>query len=300
MIGRMIVGDDAGRRRAIVEGVGWAILRVVVRFRAARIAIPAYSVSPFLVSFRRLHRGEGANRLEPEHRGERRAERGRSQLAALVGRARRASSRCPATASRPRRARRRSARSRAPRAGTSEPHQDPPGAAAGAAARIASVRTPKSTWWAYSCWTTPQEKRPVSRRPAVEPDLAGDGMRGDAPADVDHDPARDEAPVEAARVERRSHLAPLGARAAVEDVAAARSLRRRREHEREEKEKEKAQQHALDVVRTARRRMRTAEDNRCRGAERSTDPERTQRAKRRRAVERLRQSTAARSHEAAI
>src|SRR5581483_3098809 len=43
------------------------------------------------------------------------------------------------------------------------PHQAVPPTSCASWVRIASVSTSKSIWWAYSCCTTPQEKRPVSR-----------------------------------------------------------------------------------------------------------------------------------------
>src|SRR5207253_10623799 len=45
-------------------------------------------------------------------------------------------------------------------------HQSLPPSAANSLARIASSKSAKSTWCAYSCWTTPQESFPASSRPA--------------------------------------------------------------------------------------------------------------------------------------
>ena len=93
----------------------------------------------------------------------------------------------------------------------------------------------------------------MSRRLAIEPDLAGHSVRRDAVADVNDDPARDEAPVEAARVEGGGHLAVLRLGAAVEDVPAAGRLRRGHEDESKEEREKKALEHvSRDVVETCR------------------------------------------------
>src|SRR5205085_12562938 len=66
----------------------------------------------------------------------------------------------------------------------------------------------------------------------IEPDLARTRLRArDVPRDVDRDPHGDQAPAEAARVQRGTHLRLLWERAAVEDVVAAACTRHAREAE---------------------------------------------------------------------
>ena len=127
----------------------------------------------------------------------------------------------------------------------------------------------------------------MSRRPASSQIWPATAWGEIAVADVDHDPARDEVPVEAARVRAPPSPGRAGPCAAVEDVAAAGRVRRRREREeREGAGGGGASTCPLDLSFSRARRRHALTGRRCLSPAASdrTDPEETaQSTKRRRA-----------------